>query len=65
MHKFRVDIALYAGKLLLKTMDLIGEDLSDGDVEAVVEPNPQFLGRFLGRDRNLEPLDGNLELRGG
>jgi hypothetical protein len=65
VHKFCIDIALYPGKLLSETMHLMGEDLLDGHVESVVEPNPQFLGRLLGRDRNLEPLERHLQLRSG
>ena len=62
MHELRIDIAQYPGKLLAKPLQLKDEDLPNGGVESIVESNPQFLGRFLGRDRNLEPLDRNFKL---
>ena len=40
VHELRVDIALHAGKLFAKPLELVGEDLPNGEVEAVVESNP-------------------------
>jgi hypothetical protein len=65
VHELRVDIPQHAGELIAKPPELVGEDLPKDKVEAVVESNPQILGRFLRRGRNLEPPDRRFELRCG
>ena len=62
VHKLRIDVPLHAGKMLPKPQKLMREDLPNGEIKAVVQSNPEFLRRLLGRDRNLEPLDGNFKL---
>ena len=64
MHELRIDVALHPGKLFAKPLELNREDFSNGEVEAVLKVYREPLRWLLGRDRNLEPLDGNFELRG-
>jgi len=61
MDEFGVQIRRHARKVLLEPMELEGEDLLHGDVEAVFQFHAQGLGRIFGGKHDAQPLDRRFE----